>query len=60
MFETATAIATELGLLPLLAHCHLGSGDLNERRGLRKEASELRDRGQRVLDQLGMTRWLKT
>jgi len=59
MFETATALATELGLLPLLAHCHLGSGDLEERRGLRKEASELRDRGQRMLNQLGMKRWFK-
>jgi class 3 adenylate cyclase/tetratricopeptide (TPR) repeat protein len=59
MFETATALTTALGLLPLLAHCHLGSGDLAERRGLRKEASELRDRGQRMLNQLGMKRWFK-
>jgi class 3 adenylate cyclase/tetratricopeptide (TPR) repeat protein len=59
MFETATAIASELGLLPLLAHCHLGFGDLRERQALRPEATELRDRGQRLLDQLGMKPWFK-
>lgn len=59
MFESATTIASELGLQPLLAHCHLGLGDLHERGGLRTEATELRDRGQRMLNQLGMKPWLK-
>ncbi len=60
MFERATAIAGELGLMPLLAHCDLGSGDRHERRGLQQEARELWDRGQRKLDQLGMKRWFKS
>jgi hypothetical protein len=59
MFDTATAIASELGLLPLLAHCHLGFAELQERRGLQTEAAELADRGRRLLDQLGMKRWFK-
>jgi tetratricopeptide (TPR) repeat protein len=60
MFETATANATELGLLPLLAHCHLGYGHLQEQRGLRSEAAELRDRGQHLLlNQLGMKPWFQ-
>jgi class 3 adenylate cyclase/tetratricopeptide (TPR) repeat protein len=59
LFETATAIATELGLLPLLAHCHLGFGDLYERRGLQPEAGALRERGQSLLNQMGMKRWFK-
>jgi predicted ATPase/class 3 adenylate cyclase len=59
MFETATAIASELGLQPLLAHCHLGFGDLHEQRGLQPKASEHRDRGQDHLDRIGMKRWFK-
>lgn len=59
MFRTATAIATELSLEPLLAHCHLGFGDLQERRGLHPEASALWDRGQALLDKMAMKRWFK-
>jgi class 3 adenylate cyclase/tetratricopeptide (TPR) repeat protein len=60
MFETATANATELGLLPLLAHCHLGYAHLQERQGLQPKAVELRDRGQRLLfNQLGMKPWFQ-
>jgi tetratricopeptide (TPR) repeat protein len=59
MFETATTIASELGLQPLLAHCHLGYGELHERRGLRPKAIEHRDRGQDHLDKMGMKRWFK-
>jgi tetratricopeptide (TPR) repeat protein len=58
-FETATEIATALGLLPLLAHCHLGRGDLCARRGLSSEAEAQRQRGQALLDELGMKRWFK-
>jgi class 3 adenylate cyclase/tetratricopeptide (TPR) repeat protein len=59
MFGTAIAIATELGLLPLLAHCQLGFGELQKRRGLLQEATELREHGQQLLDQLGMKPWFK-
>ena len=60
MFETATAMATELGLLPLVAHCHDGFAGLRERQGLSPEAAGLRDSGQHLLDQLGMKPWFKT
>jgi tetratricopeptide (TPR) repeat protein len=59
LFETATAIATDLGLLPLLAHCHLGFSDLHEQRGLGEKATELRGRGRDLLDKMGMKRWFK-
>jgi class 3 adenylate cyclase/tetratricopeptide (TPR) repeat protein len=59
MFETATANATELGLLPLVTHCHLGLSDLHERRGLGEQATALQGRGQDLLDKMGMKRWFK-
>jgi hypothetical protein len=59
MFGTATATATELGLLPLLAHCHLGFGELHERQGLRPKAIEHRNRGQDHLVKMGMKPWFK-
>jgi class 3 adenylate cyclase/tetratricopeptide (TPR) repeat protein len=59
MFETATDIAAQLDLRPLMAHCHLGSADLHQRRGLLPEATTYRDRGQSLLDELGMKRWFR-
>jgi class 3 adenylate cyclase/tetratricopeptide (TPR) repeat protein len=59
MFETATDIAAQLNLRPLMAHCHLGFGDLYQRRGLQEEAAAYRDRGQSLLDELGMKRWFR-
>jgi class 3 adenylate cyclase/tetratricopeptide (TPR) repeat protein len=57
MFGSATTIATELGLQPLLAHCQLGLGDLYERMGSPTEANKRRERGQRLLKELGMKSW---
>jgi hypothetical protein len=34
------ALATDLGMRPLLAHCHLGLGKLHRRTGKRQEAQE--------------------
>jgi class 3 adenylate cyclase/tetratricopeptide (TPR) repeat protein len=59
LLETATQIATELGLLPLLAHCHLGFASLHQRQGVQLEAAAFRDRGQSLLDKLGMKPWFK-
>jgi hypothetical protein len=57
MFQAATTIATELGLQPLLAHCHLGFGDLCERRDRQADARVHRERGGRLLTELGMNAW---
>jgi tetratricopeptide (TPR) repeat protein len=57
MIETATSIANELELLPLLAHCHLTRADVQRRAGLQTEAEMFRDRGEKLLAQLGMKRW---
>jgi class 3 adenylate cyclase/tetratricopeptide (TPR) repeat protein len=59
MFETATDIATQLNLRPLMAHCHLGFADLYQRQGLQSEAATSRERGQGLLDELGMKRWFR-
>jgi tetratricopeptide (TPR) repeat protein len=59
MLETATRIATELNLQPLLAHCHLGFADLNKRRGLHVEASTHHDRAKSLLNELDMKPWFK-
>jgi class 3 adenylate cyclase/tetratricopeptide (TPR) repeat protein len=57
MIETAATIANELELLPLLAHCHLTRADLQRRAGLKTEAATSQDRGEKLLEQLGMKRW---
>ena len=57
MIETATSIADELQLLPLLAHCHLTRAGQQRRAGLKAEAETSEDRGEKLLEQLGMKRW---
>jgi sugar phosphate isomerase/epimerase len=39
-FLKAMEVATELGMRPLVAHCHLGLGKLYRRTGKRNEAQE--------------------
>jgi tetratricopeptide (TPR) repeat protein len=58
MLETAASIAAEHNLRPLLAHTHLASADLNRRRGKEADAALWQDRGQKLLDELGMKPWL--
>jgi class 3 adenylate cyclase/tetratricopeptide (TPR) repeat protein len=57
MLQTATQLATELSLTPLLAHCHLWFGEVYETRGDRPKAIEYRERGQSLLEKLGMKPW---
>src|SRR5262249_59749976 len=57
MIETASAIAAELDLLPLLAHCHLTRADLYRRQGMQAETDAYRDRGEKLLGQLSMKAW---
>ena len=37
-YRQAMALATELGMRPLVAHCHLGLGRLHQRRGQHERA----------------------
>jgi class 3 adenylate cyclase/tetratricopeptide (TPR) repeat protein len=39
-YQQALALATDLGMRPLVAHCHLGLGKLYRRTGKRQEAHE--------------------
>jgi tetratricopeptide (TPR) repeat protein len=39
-YRQALALAEELGLRPLVAHCHLGLGKLYRRTGKREQAQE--------------------
>lgn len=59
LFDTVMATATELSLRPLLAHCHLGFGDLYERRGQRAKAIEYQTQGSQLLRALGMKPWFQ-
>jgi class 3 adenylate cyclase/tetratricopeptide (TPR) repeat protein len=58
MFVDAAELAAELGMKPLLAHCHLGLGDLDLSRAVPPERSARRERGLRLLETLGMRRWI--
>jgi tetratricopeptide (TPR) repeat protein len=58
MFTDAAELAAELGLKPLLAHCHLGLGDLDVSRAVPPARSARRERGLRLLETLGMRRWI--
>jgi class 3 adenylate cyclase/tetratricopeptide (TPR) repeat protein len=55
-FEDAASLAAELGLKPLLAHCYLGLGDLDERCGGTR--SSHRERGLMLLETLRMRQWI--
>jgi tetratricopeptide (TPR) repeat protein len=57
MIETATTLAGELDLLPLLAHCHLTRAHLYRRRGQQAEADAYSERGGQLIEQLGMKPW---
>jgi len=58
MFMDAAELAAELGMKPLLAHCHLGLGDLDVSRAIPAARSARRERGLRLLETLGMRRWI--
>jgi hypothetical protein len=51
-------IAHELGLRPILAHCHLGVGKLYGRLGKREEACEHLTTAATMCREMGMRFWL--
>jgi class 3 adenylate cyclase/tetratricopeptide (TPR) repeat protein len=52
------ALATELGLRPIVAHCHRGLGTLYQRVGRREQAKEHLDRAAMMYAEMGMVYWL--
>jgi tetratricopeptide (TPR) repeat protein len=57
-YHQAIAIANELGMRPLLAHCHLGLGTLYARHGQREEARVELSGAIELYRALEMTFWL--
>ena len=58
-YREATMMATELGMRPLAAHCHLGLGKLYRRTGNREQALELLTTATTMYREIGMTYWLE-
>jgi Flp pilus assembly protein TadD len=57
-YRQALALAEELGLRPLLAHCHLGLGALYRRAGTRQEAREHLTTAATMFGEMDMRYWL--
>jgi class 3 adenylate cyclase/tetratricopeptide (TPR) repeat protein len=55
----ALDLATELGMRPLVAHCHLGLGKLYRRTGQREQAQEHLTTATTMYREMGMTYWLE-
>jgi tetratricopeptide (TPR) repeat protein len=59
-YAAAMALALELGLRSLVAHCHLGLGKLYRRTGKREQAQEHLATATTMYREMGMTYWLAT
>jgi sugar phosphate isomerase/epimerase len=58
-YREAMALADELGMRPLVTHCHLGLGKLYRRTGKRQEAQEHLSLAATMYRDMGMTYWLE-
>jgi tetratricopeptide (TPR) repeat protein len=58
-YRQALALAEELGLRPLLAHCHLGLGALYQRAGKREQAPEHLTTAGKMFGEMDMRFWLE-
>ena len=58
-YHAALAIAGELGLRPLVAHCHLGLGKLYRRRGTGEQARKHLATAVTMYREMGMQFWLE-
>ena len=54
-YRSAMALAHELGMRPLIAHCHLGLGKLSRRTGKREQAQEHLATATAMYREMGMT-----
>jgi tetratricopeptide (TPR) repeat protein len=57
--QEATALATELGMRPLVAHCHLGLGKLYRRTDKQQEAQEHLTTATTMYREMDMRFWLE-
>jgi hypothetical protein len=57
--RTALTLATELGMRPLAAHCHLGIGKLYRHTGYRSQAQEHLSIATGMYREMAMTHWLE-
>jgi tetratricopeptide (TPR) repeat protein len=58
-YRDALALAEELGMRPLVAHCHLGLGKLYGRTGQREQEKEHRTTAATMYREMEMTYWLE-
>jgi tetratricopeptide (TPR) repeat protein len=58
-YHEALALATELGMRPLVAHCHLGLGKLYRRTGEREQAREHLATATTLYREMAMGLWLE-
>jgi tetratricopeptide (TPR) repeat protein len=58
-YREATAQARELGMRPLIAHCHLGLGKLSRRTGQREQAQEHLTIATTMYREMDMRFWLE-
>jgi predicted ATPase/class 3 adenylate cyclase len=58
-YRHGLALTDELGMRPLVAHCHLGLGKLYQRTGQREQASEHLSTATTLYREMGMTYWLE-
>ncbi|HSF03997.1 MAG TPA: tetratricopeptide repeat protein, partial [Solirubrobacterales bacterium] len=57
-YREALAVAEELGMRPLRAHCHLGLGRLARRTGSRRDADGHLTAATRLFREMGLSRWV--
>jgi tetratricopeptide (TPR) repeat protein len=58
-YRQALALAKELGMRPLVAHCHLGLGKLFQRTGKRQQAQEHLATAATMYQEMDMRFWLE-
>ena len=58
-FRRALSIANELGMRPLVAHCHAGLAKLYRRTGRHTESDEHFSTAAAMYRDMGMTYWLE-
>jgi len=58
-YHAALTLATELGMRPLMAHCHVGLGTLSRRMGSREKTQNHLSAATTILRETGMRFWLE-
>ena len=58
-YRRALALATELGMRPLVAHCYVGLGNFHRRTGKYLEARAQLSGAMTMYREMGMTYWLE-